>query len=139
MTELAKRRRALMVAEKASGKSDMNGWTNGVPYTDITVYNKSYYDATTGEVKNYNGWKRTGLIPCNGASFLRFPRINHNNQADMMYNWIFDGSRQPLQQFTISISKAYRIDIPANGAFFAISLPGTSLEQALSDGITPYA
>lgn len=134
-----KRRALLMTQEKGSGKSDMNGWTDGVPYTDITVYNNSYYDAHTGGVKIYSGWKRTGLIPCNGASFVRFPRINHNNQGDMRYNWIFDGSRQPLQQFTISISTTYGVDIPANGAFFAISLPATPLEQALSDGITPHA
>ena len=132
---LMDRRRALMAA-KNSGKSDMSGWTDGVAYTDLTIINGSYYN-TSGGIAGYPGWKRTGYVPCDGASSITFPPMT--GAASTTWNWFFDVGNAPVSNFAISKTQYTSIPVPANAAFFGISNDNSSMDACITAGIVPHA
>lgn len=138
MTELMRRRRALMAAKKGSGKSDMNGWTDGVPYTDITIIQNEYYAGN--KIAKYNGWDRTGYIPCNGASYLQVSAAAPPNQSSYnRYNVFVRNDYSYISQFNAPSSGVSNITVPPDAAYVGFSNTSTHLRSMITSGVTPFA
>ena len=138
MTELAKRRRAIL-AGTSKGKSNMDGWTDGVPYTDLTIYKNSYYNSS-GHSSGYNGWNRTGYVPCDGASTITFPAATGASQADLT-NWShwFDASNNSVGKIILSPTHDVTVSVPSTAVSFGLSTINTVLENIINTGIVPHA
>lgn len=125
-----------MAQAKAGGKSDMNGWTDGVAYTDLTVVNNSYC-TQNGQFISYNGWKRTEYVPCDGASSISFPKVG-GAATNVVYNSFFSANHAPLENFRLSTTAPVEIPVPSNAAYFAVSNANTVFDKLLQDGIIPH-
>lgn len=127
-----------MMAAQGGGKSDMNGWTDGVPYSDITTYDNQYYERD-GAVTNYNNWSRTGYIPCDGARYITFSEFPVPGTPD--YNYFFTQAKQVISKFTLNGNGhgPTTVTVPANAYYFGISIQTASLNTFLQSGnMTPY-
>ena len=126
-----------------SGKSDMNGWTDGVAYTDLDIYQNQYFAANTGAISNYNGWDRTGYVPCDGCSSITFPPMTGAGSADLGSNRFFDanyvmvGGREDFIKLSNTESKT--ITVPATAVYFGISSKSAALAACIAGGIVPHA
>lgn len=141
MNELSRRRRALMAAAK-KGKSDMNGWTDGVAYTDLTIVENSYV-APDGAISSYNGWSRTGFVPCGGAVSITFPPLGQNYAGDPRFNYFYNSanasSASRVQQITLSKTQSKTIAVPSTAKYFVISSTTSGLINCVNAGIIPNA
>lgn len=137
MTELMRRRRALMSGKKGSGKSDMNGWTDGVKYSDITIYKNEYYKSSDAAVSKYNGWDRTGYIPCDGASYISLPPVSASGYA---CSWFFNANNHPVagSGFTLGSNGGKNVTVPNGAVTFGMSDSSGVLEAVLSAGVVPH-
>lgn len=125
-----------MAQAKAGGKSDMNGWTDGVPYTDLEIIKNSYYASSNGTIASYNGWDRTSkYVPCHGASSLSLPLVKNNDYC----NWFFDENGNAISKFNFNSESAKTVNVPSNAYTFGISLSSNKLKKAIEDGIIPNA
>lgn len=129
----------ISVTVSATPKSDMNGWADGVMYTDIEVIENSYYNGI-GNPQNYNNWDRTGKIPCDGASTLVF-KANGNGDVDKTYCWFFAQDETPLQKFDAPPLRDsdVSVSVPTNAYYFGISGTRSQIAAQLTQGIYPYA
>lgn len=120
-----------------SGKSDMNGWTDGVAYTNLEVINNSFYE--NGVPSSYNGWSRTGYVPCDGAGSIEFPRLNVGNSTSYLpYNFFFDASKAKISSFTLNASTSTIIAVPQNAKYWGVSCTTTAINEFVADDIIPY-
>ena len=140
MNEILRRRRALMGQIK--GKSDMNGWTDGVAYTDLTIVNGQYVSAD-GLIQNYSGWSRTGFVPCGGASSITFPPLGQSYAGDVKFNYFYSAqnssSSSTVQRITLSRTQSKIINVPSTANYFVISSETANLITCVNAGIIPNA
>lgn len=137
MNELMRRRRAMMTQGGGNGKSDMNGWTDGVPYTDLEVVKNSYYN--NGVPANYNNWDRTGYVPCSGAGSITFPPMPVGGATSYLYwNYFFDASKNKISAITMSNDQSITVNVPANAAFWGASCYYAYLLNFLGGNIIPH-
>lgn len=120
-------------------KSDMDGWTDGVAYTDLTIVNNSYVTKAAGTITAYNGWDRTGYVPCDGALVLIFPPMPQSSESGdtASSNWFYGANNAPVSQVTLSKTKTKRIAVPSNATHFIISSDSAALASCISGGIVP--
>ena len=127
----------ISVTVSVTPKSDMNGWTDGVMYTDIEVVEDKYFD--DGTIKSYGGWDRTGYIPCHGASTIVFEAADIANGLNQRYNGFFDENKSYIQSMgNVSMSGA-TITVPSNAHYFGFSGEDTKVAAFISAGFTPHA
>ena len=127
----------ISVTVTATPKSDMNGWSDGVMYTDIEVVEDKYFD--DGAIKSYGGWDRTGYIPCHGASTIVFEAADVANGLNQRYNGFFDENKSYIQSMgTVPVSGA-TITVPSNAHYFGFSGEDNKVAAFLSAGFTPHA
>lgn len=129
----------ISVTVSATPKSDMNGWADGVMYTDIEVVENSYYN--NGTPTTYNNWDRTGKIPCDGASTLLFKANGMSAAIDKTYCWFFAQDESRLQKFDTSPlgDSDVSISVPSTAYYFGISGTRSQIAAQLTQGIYPYA
>ena len=124
-------------------KSDMDGWTDGVAYTDLEVVQNQYFAANTGIISNYSGWDRTGYVPCDGCSSITFPPMTGASSTELASNRFFDadfnmvGGREEFIKLSATESK--NITVPSTAAYFGISSRSAPLAACIADGIVPHA
>ena len=125
------------------GRSDMDGWTDGVAYTDLDIYQNQYFAANTGAINNYNGWDRTGYVPCDGCSSITFPPMTGAGSNDLGSNRFFDanyamvGGREDFIKLSATESKT--IAVPATAVYFGLSSKRAPLAACIAGGIVPHA
>lgn len=123
----------------SAGKSDMNGWTDGVAYTDLTIIEDQYYQASDGAIKNYTGWNRTGYVPCNGASSITFAAMPQTSGgAGGQSNAFFKEDKTWIQGITISKTEETIVSVPENAYYFGISSEAAALATCIENGIVPH-
>lgn len=103
--------------EPETGVSNETTWTDGVTYTFDWVENE-YVSDGDGVFKKYEGWNRSPMLYCAGASRIDFVGAN-SQQAN--YNALYDADKQYVQDFRPS-TNGY-IDIPEGAVYFAVSGP----------------
>lgn len=120
-------------------KSDMNGWTDGVVYTDLEIVENSYY-ANSGRIASYNGWSRTGKVPCDGAASITF-KANGATNIDKAFCYFFDESETKLQTFAEAPKRDtdVTVTVPSGAYFFGISAQTNTLAAQITAGIIPNA
>ena len=112
----------------------MNGWTDGVAYTDLEIVKNSYYASNTGEIRSYNGWDRTSkFVPCHGATSLSLPQSLGIDAC----NWFFNEAGTAIRTFRFSNTGPSTVNVPANAYTFGLSMSATNLAKAIADGIIP--
>lgn len=122
-----------------AGKSDMNGWTDGVAYTDLTIIENQYYQASDGSIKNYTDWNRTGYVPCNGASSITFAAMPQTSGgAGGQSNAFFKEDKTWIQGITISKTEETTVSVPENAYYFGISSEAAALATCIGNGIVPH-
>ena len=128
-----------MMMQGARNKSDMYGWTDGVAYTDLEIVENSYVRTADGVITNYNGWNRTGYVPCNGCSSITFPPMPQGDTPKS--NRFYDINKNPISGagITLSQSASVNIAVPANAYYFIISSNKTALPICINAGIVPHA
>lgn len=135
---LMQRRRVLMAVKKGGGKSDMHGWTDGVKYTDIDLYQNKYWNNSNGSLINYNGWNATYKIPCDGAASITIPAYNGVRAQDCLYNVFFNRDTF-IGNFQTSISAPTTVTVPENATHFGLSCKASVLADVLATGVVPHA
>ena len=130
----------ISVTVSESPKSDMDGWSDGVAYTDIDIVENSYYTGT-GSIASYNSWNRTGKIPCDGASSIVFEAYaTSGGQLDKTYCWFFDQNKDPLQKFDTNVPIGGGTEpVPSGAYYFGLSADATLIAAIMANGFTPYA
>lgn len=122
------------------GSSDMNGWTNGVAYTDLTIVENEYVVAASGEIDQYAGWNRTGYVPCNGANTIYFPAMPQVGTAsEPRSNWFYTESKVKVRAISLSKTQGTTISVPATAYYFMISSSADALDDCIEGGIVPHA
>lgn len=121
-----------------TGTSDMTAWANGIKYTNIEVVQNSYCAANTGVITPYNGWDRTGYMPCDGATRILFPPVPQN-AGDPESNCFYDSNHGYVGKFTLSKTKSTYINVPSGAYYFMISSERAALSSALTGDIVPLA
>lgn len=122
------------------GSSDMNGWTNGVAYTDLTIVENEYVVAASGEIDQYAGWNRTGYVPCNGANTIYFPAMPQVGTAsEPRSNWFYTESKVKVRAISLSKTQGKTISVPATAYYFMISSSADALDDCIEGGIVPHA
>lgn len=121
-------------------KSDMNGWADGVAYTDLTIIENEYYQSSDGSIQSYSGWNRTGYVPCNGASTITFPILpQHDVTTNPGSNAFFTENHTYISAIKLSKTVAKTITVPANAYYFGISSDAEALATCIENGIVPHA
>lgn len=123
----------------SSGTSDMDGWTDGVAYTDLEVVQNEYVKATDGSIQSYNGWNRTGYVPCDGASSLTVPPMPQEETARVLSNWFYDENHNPVNGFQLSRTESTTVTVPATAKYFIVSSNAAALASCIGAGIVPHA
>lgn len=118
-------------------ESGGEGWTDGVPYTDIEIVNNEYINISSGAFTKYNGWNRTGYIPCHGASRISIPKLSDTGSP---YNAFYDKNHEFIRQISIPVGEGYaEIEVPTDAYFFAMSDEAQRLTYILNRGVIPHA
>ena len=123
------------VSQHSGGTSDMNGWTDGVAYTNLTIINNEYVDKTDGSFDSYNGWSRTGFVPCNECSTLLF----NQNSRESSYNAFYDSDKNFIRSFSLAYSADISVTVPSNAYYYVLSNVTANLNGCINNGITPNA
>ena len=131
-------------ASGGGGRSDMDEWTDGVAYTDLTVVNNEYVKSSNGTFAAYNGWSRTGFVYCEGASTITFPPMPDDGSggSDLGTSsaWYTDQNTSTrISNISISKTHSTTVTVPANAKYFAISSATAGLESCIAGGIVPNA
>lgn len=123
----------------SAGTSDMDGWTDGVAYQNLTIVQNSYVKAANGSFASYSGWDRTGYVPCENASTIEFPPYTNARPADSGSNAFYDTNKHFISSFDVGNSARTTVTVPSNACYFAISTVTGVLQQCIADGIIPNA
>lgn len=118
-------------------KSDMDGWTNGVAYTNLEIVQNEYCAQATGAFSHYDGWDRTGYVPCNGASSIVFPPVPQESGMVTSNNF-FTENHVRISYFTLSKTDPTTITVPSNAYYFVISSDSAAFASCINAGIVPY-
>jgi hypothetical protein len=134
--------------EPETGVSNETTWTNGVAYTFEEI-DGSYPDRNTGEIKDYQSWRRSPYLYCAGASVIRgvvlekhataFTSSNDNCFYDADKNYI-----APIEAFTfMSLNDAevgayHDIPVPENAVYVMFSGGGLLFSNPLRIEYVPY-
>lgn len=132
----------MTAGDEGGGKSDMNGWTDGVAYTDLTIVQNQYCQATTGKLLSYTGWDRTGYVPCAGASTITFPPMPQADRNDAISNWFYKADKTPLaggRSYGFKLNNGKTMTVPTDAAYFIISSDRAALASCVNAGIVPHA
>ncbi len=122
------------------GSSDMHGWTDGVPYTDLTIVKNEYCQASSGRFLPYEGWDRTDYVPCNGASSITFPPLNQHDSGAVSSNGFFDENHIFITgSLVLSRTESTTVTVPSNAYYFVISCESEPLETCINTGVIPHA
>ena len=117
-------------------KSDMNGWTDGIVYTDLEIVENEYINSGSGAFVHYNGWSRTGYVPCDGCSSLTF---NHVYQTTS-YGAFYDADHNRVAGLVLqSRAEPHDYTVPATAYYFAFSEGSQNLLDTIEAGIIPHA
>lgn len=119
-------------------KSDMNGWADGIAYTDLEIVANSYISSTDGTFIAYNGWSRTGYVPCNGASTITIPPMGGSG-TNPNYNAFYDRDHQFMSTFRTQHTGDAVITVPSNAYYFIISESTAHVNTMINAGIVPNA
>ena len=119
--------------------SDMDHWVDGVPYANLTIVENEYSEQGTGTIKSYDGWNRTGYVPCNGASTIYFPIMPQTYSSNPTSNNFYNSSKQRVGGFTLSKTNAVTVTVPSGAYYFIISSTAGAVEACIADGIVPHA
>lgn len=121
-------------------KSDMDEWSDGVPYTDLEIVQNSYYN--NGNPSNYNGWDRTGKFFVHGAAKIVISRDASTGYAGTSsYSYFFDENGQKVGSgfSAIGTNQASKsITIPSEAYYVGLSMEHSIFTQII-DNIVPYA
>ena len=118
------------------GRSDMNGWTDGVAYTDLEIIENQYINSGSGAYVNYNGWSATGYVPCDGCSSLTF---NHVYQSTT-YGAFYDADHNRVAGINLlNRDQPHDYTVPAEAHYFAFSQGSQNLLDTIEAGIIPNA
>lgn len=125
--------------QSARNKSDMYGWTDGIAYTDLDIIENSYVRSSDGVIFPYNGWNRTGYVPCNGCSSITFPPMPQGDTPRS--NRFYDANKNPLSGAIITLStvNATTVTVPEGAYYFIISSKASALASCINAGIIPHA
>ena len=123
-------------APQPGGKSDMNGWTDGVAYTDLEIVPNEYVSNTDGSFIAYTGWNRTGYVPCDGASKITIPPMGGSG-ANPNYNAFYTSDHQFISTFVTKHSEDSVVTVPANAYYFIISESASHVNTMINTGIIP--
>lgn len=121
-----------------SGKSNMNEWSDGVAYTDLTLVTGEYVDSSNGAFISYGGWQRTGYVPCNGATMITIPSMGGAG-SNPNYNAFYTKDKVFIKNFTIYHTQDANVSVPSNAYYFAISETVHNMTTIINKGITPHA
>lgn len=120
------------------GRSDMDGWTDGIPYTILEIVNNSYVKKNDGGIATYSGWNRTGFVPCDGALNIIIPPFTGSADTDAgEYNWFYDSSKNPVSKITASKTDRTIISVPSTANYFVLSQASAVLNNVLNGEIVP--
>lgn len=123
---------------QSSPTSDMDGWADGVAYTNLTIVPNSYSRKRDGEFISYEGWDRTDFVPCNGAATIVFPPMpilaNENPESNNFY----DENHARISSFNLSKTLTVTITVPQTAYYFVISGETGVLQGCISNGIVPH-
>ena len=119
-------------------KSDMNGWTDGIAYTDLTIINDEYVDKTDGSFDTYTGWNRTGYVPIDGASTLVISQMSGSGGGSG-YNAFYTQNHVFISAFEMVHTGTSTVNVPSNAYYFVLSEKASQLAQVISDGVVPNA
>lgn len=120
------------------GRSDMDEWSDGVPYTDLEVVQNSYYN--NGSISSYNGWDRTGKFFVHGAAKLIVSRESGSSSSDN-YSFFFDENGTKIGNGFAVIRQnemTNTITVPSEAYYIGISATRGIIESII-DHIVPYA
>lgn len=120
------------------GKSDMDGWADGIAYTDLEIVQNEYVSNTDGSFLSYNGWNRTGYVPCNGASTITIPPMGGTG-TDPSYNAFYTSDHQFISTFVTKHSENSVVTVPSNAYYFVISESVAHMNTMINAGIIPNA
>lgn len=120
------------------GKSDMDGWADGIAYTDLEIVQNSYVSNTDGSFIAYNGWNRTGYVPCNGASTITIPPMGGTGTSPD-YNAFYTSDHQFISTFETKHSENSVVTVPSNAYYFIISESVAHMNTMINAGIVPNA
>jgi len=122
--------------------SGMDGWVDGGVYENLDIVQNEYVATSTGKINSYNGWNRTGFVPCGGAGTIVFPPMpeGSNNYGVAKSNWFYSGQSDSTQVSVIQLSytEPTTITVPANANYFIISSTSAALAACVNGGIVPY-
>ena len=125
-------------ASGGGGRSDMNGWTDGVAYTDLEIVQNEYVDNADGSFDPYDGWNRTGYVPIDGASSLTIPQMSGYGGASR-YNAFYTQNHTFISAFAMEHTQSVTVTVPSNAYYFVLSETASQLNQILTDGVVPNA
>lgn len=125
-------------ASTSSGKSDMNGWTDGVAYTDLTIVQDEYVNKNNGNFDSYTGWNRTGYVPIDGASTLTISKMSGGGGGSG-YNAFYTQNHTFISSFEMVHTGPVTVTVPSNAYYFVLSETAAQLNQVLTDGVVPNA
>lgn len=125
-----------------SPKSDMNGWSDGIAYTNLTIVQNEYAKASNGALTPYDGWDRTGYVPCDGASTITFPAMPYTGTGRNLSNWFYTENKTPLSGgsngFTLNKTEPTVITVPQDAYYYIISCSRDALASCINGGIVPH-
>lgn len=121
----------------AGGKSDMNGWTDGIKYTDITIVENEYVNKNDGSFPSYQGWDRTGYVPCNGAKSISLPALRGTG-GQSLNDAFYTESKTFISAFSIEHSPK-TVNVPNNAYYFVLSEAAEEIAYVLETGVVPNA
>lgn len=125
--------------ESGGGKSDMDGWTDGMPYTDIEIVENEYVNKDNGSFQPYTGWNRTGYVPINGASNLSIPKLSGTG-GNTRYNAFYTSDHTWISNFDVSHGAGVEtVNVPETAYYFVISERSDILTYWLEEGVIPNA
>lgn len=120
------------------GKSDMDGWADGIAYTDLEIVQNEYVNRNDGSFDSYTGWNRTGYVPINGASTLTVPAMGGSG-GNTRYNAFYTSSHTWISSFDIAHGQALTITVPSNAYYFVLSESASTLAGIINSGVIPNA
>ena len=125
---------------QVTGSSGMDGWTDGVAYRNLEIVQNEYCKAADGSFVSYNGWDRTGYVPCDGAGSITFPPFTGASSVSACgSNRFFDQNHNVVTgQITLSLTETKTIIVPSGAYYFVLSCESAPLAACINDGIIPH-
>ena len=116
--------------------SNMTKWTDGIPYSGITIIDGSGYTAASGAIYEETGKSRTLALKCAGAKSITFPEWRGAGEANGNC-WFVTSADARIQRVILSTTEETTIEVPENADGLLLSANTATLYYALGVGITP--